>query len=29
VVAAHDVVLHGACEDCRHGDAEDDRRAAR
>jgi Fur family ferric uptake transcriptional regulator len=28
VVAAHDVVLHGACEDCRHVDAEDDRRAA-
>jgi Fur family ferric uptake transcriptional regulator len=22
VVAAHDVVLHGACEDCRHDDAQ-------
>jgi Fur family ferric uptake transcriptional regulator len=28
LVAAHDVVLHGACEDCRHGDAQDDRPAA-
>jgi Fur family ferric uptake transcriptional regulator len=28
VVAAHDVVLHGACEDCRHDDAHDDRSAA-
>ena len=28
VVAAHDVVLHGACEDCRHDDAHDDRPAA-
>jgi Fur family ferric uptake transcriptional regulator len=29
VVAAHDVVLHGACEDCRQDDAPDDRPAAR
>ena len=29
VVAAHDVVLHGACEDCRHDDTPDDRGAAR
>jgi Fur family ferric uptake transcriptional regulator len=27
-VAAHDVVLRGACEDCRHSDAHDDRPAA-
>jgi Fur family transcriptional regulator, ferric uptake regulator len=27
-VAAHDVVLHGACEDCRHDDAHDSRPAA-
>ena len=27
-VAAHDVVLHGACEDCRHDAAHDDLRAA-
>ena len=29
VVAAHDVVLRGACEDCRPDGAQDDRRAAR
>jgi Fur family transcriptional regulator, ferric uptake regulator len=29
VVAAHDVVLRGACEDCRPGDSQDDRRAPR
>ena len=28
VVAAHEVVLHGACEDCRHSDAHDDPAAA-
>ena len=28
VVAAHDVVLHGACEDCRQDDAQTDRPAA-
>jgi Fur family ferric uptake transcriptional regulator len=28
VVAAHEVVLHGACEDCRHGDTPDHRPAA-
>jgi Fur family ferric uptake transcriptional regulator len=28
LVAAHDVVLHGACEDCRQSDAQDDRAAA-
>jgi Fur family ferric uptake transcriptional regulator len=28
VVAAHDVVLHGACEDCRQDDPRDDLRAA-
>lgn len=28
VVAAHEVVLHGACEDCRHGDAPDHSPAA-
>jgi Fur family transcriptional regulator, ferric uptake regulator len=28
VVAAHEVVLHGACEDCRHSDAHDDPPAA-
>ena len=27
-VQAHDVVLHGACEDCRHGAAQDHRAAA-
>ena len=27
LVAAHDVVLRGACEDCRQGDSEDDRPA--
>ena len=28
VVAAHDVVLHGACEDCRHDEPHDDLPAA-
>jgi Fe2+ or Zn2+ uptake regulation protein len=28
VVAAHDVVLHGACEDCRDDGADNDRPAA-
>jgi Fur family transcriptional regulator, ferric uptake regulator len=28
LVAAHDVVLRGACEDCRHGDAQVHRAAA-
>jgi Fur family ferric uptake transcriptional regulator len=28
VVAAHDVVLHGACKDCRQDDPHDDLRAA-